>query len=49
MKTKFDYVAPEMEQFPLVTESGILIASDQYGDEGKAGKETPLNKIDSDF
>lgn len=37
MKTKFDYVAPEMEQFPLVTESGILIASDQYGDEGKAG------------
>lgn len=49
MKTKFDYVVPNMEQFPLVTESGILVASDQYGDDGKAGKETPLNIIDGDF
>ena len=49
MKTKFDYVAPDVELVPMVTEGRILIASDQYGGEGKAGKETPLNKIDSDF
>jgi len=37
MKTKFDYVAPDVELVPMVTEGRILIASDQYGDEGKAG------------
>ena len=49
MKTRKDYVAPDVELVPLVMNSNILIASDQYGEEGKAGKETPLNKIDSDF
>lgn len=37
MKTRKDYVAPDVELVPLVMNSSILIASDQYGEEGKAG------------
>ena len=49
MKTRKDYVAPYVELVPLVMNSNILIASDQYGEDGKAGKETPLNVIGEDY
>ena len=49
MKTKELYNAPEMELIEIGFEQGILIASSDYGDEGKAGQNMTYNNYSEDF
>ena len=49
MKTKQSYIAPETETILVQTECRVLIDSNLYGDEGKAGGPQSYNRYNDDF